>query len=192
MAKLTGKSHWNHVSTSDTNTFLFQLPPLWCELMHLGNAERQQMHFLVGDRSHLSSALLWRLTLRAVFFAAILDGMHHIITTNDLEGQVPKTGELPLATSGVLVVPISVWRGMGKGERKGVRRMKPLEHLVADLALNMILFLDLVQQEIYSHRKNEDCFFSFIVCCDKYASQGHLFFANKNVPYVHPSHIIFA
>lgn len=36
--------------------------------------------------------------------------------------------------------------------------MEPLEHLVADLALHMILFLNLVQQEIYSHRENEDCF----------------------------------
>lgn len=119
---------------------------------------------------------------------ALWDVPRHFI--NDLEGQVPKTGELPLATSGVPIVPISAWREMGKGERKGRRPMEPLEHLVPDLALNMILFLHLVKQEIYSHRKNEDC--SFIVCCDKYASQGHLFFANENVPYVHPSHIIFA
>lgn len=87
---------------------------------------------------------------------AFWDAPHHFI--NDLEGQVPKTGELPLATSGVPITPISVWREMGKGERKGRRPMEPLEHLVPDLALNMILFLRLVQQEICSHRKNGDCF----------------------------------
>lgn len=69
--------------------------------------------------------------------------------------------------------------------------MEPLEYLVADLALNMTLFLNLVQQEIYSQRVNEDAFL-FVVCCYKYASQGYLFSANENVPYVHPRHIIFA
>lgn len=70
-------------------------------------------------------------------------------------------------------------------ERKGRRPVEPLEHLVADLVLNMILFLNLIQWEIYNNsRKNENCFLLYHLVWN-YASLGHLFFVSKNVPYVY-------
>lgn len=83
--------------------------------------------------------------LRAMFFAAILYRMCQIATINDLEGRGPKTGKLLLAISGILIAPVSIQKAMGLGEGKGGRSMEPLEHLVADLALHTILFLNLVQ-----------------------------------------------
>lgn len=70
-----------------------------------------------------------------------------------------------------------------------MRPKGPLEHLVADLVLNLILFLYLIQQEICNSRKNEDCF-SLTICRDKYAGQGHLSLVNKNVPCVLLSHTL--
>lgn len=156
------------------------------ELMNLGNDRRQQMHFPVGERSHVSSTLLWVPTLRAMFLAAILYRMYQITTINDLEGQDPKTGKLPLAISGVLIAPISIQRGIGKGERKGGRSMEPLEHLVADLALHTILFLNLVQQEIYSHRENENCFSLSLSVVINMLAKATFSLQAKNVSYVQP------
>lgn len=42
---------------------------------------------------------------------------------------------------------------MEKGEEERRRPKGPLEHLVADPVVNMILFLNLIQQEIFNSRK---------------------------------------
>lgn len=131
-------------------------------------------------------------TLRAQFFAAVLYRICQIATINDLEGQDPKTGKLPLTISGVLIAPISFQKAMGKGERKGGRSMEPLGHLVADLTSHMILFLNLVQQEIYSHRKNEDCFSLSLSVVIHILAKATFSLQAKNVPYVHPGPAIFA
>lgn len=157
------------MSPGMTQTHLFQFPPLWCEIMNLGNVERQKMHFLVGES----------LTLALPCFECKVKGS--VLHSNTLRVVLNRCNEWPrgpdsnlsslvatrkdlmhwktdLATSGGTDRPSCNPEGNGEWREKGKEPVEPLEHLVTDMVLNMVLFLNWFSGKTCNSRKNEGYF----------------------------------